>query len=145
MPEHTELEAAVIAALDGYGLPYELIPCDPDLADTAAFCEHYGYPLEKSANTIIVASKREPKQFAPKLSFAKPDETAELTGMLLGGVTVLALPPDLPIYVDDAIVNLDYVILGGGSRSLKVKVSPELFRVMPQAQLVSDLTLAPRP
>ena len=60
----------------------------------------------------------------PKVSFAKPAETAELTGMALGGVTVLALPPDLPIFVDQAIMNLDYIIVGGGSRSLKVKVSP---------------------
>ena len=63
--------------------------------------------------------------------------------MALGGVTVLALPPDLPIFVDEAIMNLDYVIVGGGSRSLKVKVSPELFRVMPRAELASNLTLAP--
>ena len=34
----------------------EVIPCDPAFADTAAFCEKYGYTLEQSANTILVAS-----------------------------------------------------------------------------------------
>ena len=62
MNDYSELESAVIAALDGYAIPYELIPCDPELADTAAFCEHYGYPLDKSLNTIVVATKRDPKE-----------------------------------------------------------------------------------
>ena len=32
----------------------EVIECDPDLADTAAFCEAYGYSPEDSANAIVV-------------------------------------------------------------------------------------------
>src|SRR5437762_8344940 len=31
---------------------------DPELADTAAFCEAYGVPLEASANCVVVAGKR---------------------------------------------------------------------------------------
>ncbi|HDL48627.1 MAG TPA: hypothetical protein ENH33_01510, partial [Actinobacteria bacterium] len=49
---------SVIAHLDGLGTDYEMIDCDPDLADTAAFCAHYGYPPEKAANTIVVASRK---------------------------------------------------------------------------------------
>ena len=30
-------------------------PIDPELADTAAFCETYGSPLEASANCVVVA------------------------------------------------------------------------------------------
>ena len=56
-------EELVIASLRNLGVPYELIEIDPAFADTAAFCEKYGYPLERSCNTIIVASKKEPKQF----------------------------------------------------------------------------------
>ena len=48
----------VIADLDRLGLAYEVMDCDPDLADTAQFCEAYGVPLEKSANAILVASKK---------------------------------------------------------------------------------------
>ena len=39
------------------------LDCDPALADTAAFCEHYGVPVEQSANTILVAGK--PRGAAP--------------------------------------------------------------------------------
>jgi len=28
--------------------------------------------------------------------------------MMIGGVTVFALPPDLPIYVDDKLMQLDW-------------------------------------
>src|SRR4051794_38723261 len=48
-----DIEARVVAALDATGLPYQLIECDPAFADTAAFCERYGYAPERSANTIV--------------------------------------------------------------------------------------------
>ncbi len=151
----------VRAALDRAGLAYEWIPIDPQYADTAAFCEKYDYPLDHSANTIVVASRKDPKRYAacvlradtrldvnhtvrkllgvPRLSFATPEETRELTGMAIGGVTVLALPQGLAIFVDERLMDLDYVILGSGDRSAKIKISPELFRDLPEAQIVTDL------
>ncbi|MCH8236213.1 MAG: hypothetical protein IIC29_08840 [Chloroflexi bacterium] len=147
--------------LDAIGLPYEIVECDPDYADTAAFCEKYGYPPEQSCNTILVASKRGEKKYSAcialahtrldvnhkvrdlmevkRLSFASADETAELTGMMIGGVTPFCLPDDLPVYVDSRIMSLDYVILGGGSRSAKVKIDPEVFNKMPSVQVIEGL------
>ena len=155
------VEDDVLAALDGAGVPYDVVPCDPALADTAAFCEHYGYAPEDSANTIVVASKKEPKQYcacvvkattrldvnhavrrlmkASRVSFATAEETTALTGMMIGGVTVLALPPDLPVYVDERVMALDWLIVGGGSRSTKIRTSPELFRRLPGTTVVSGL------
>ena len=74
-----------------------------------------------------------------RLSFASADETAELTGMMIGGVTPFCLPDDLPVYVDSRIMSLDYVILGGGSRSAKVKIDPEVFNKMPSVQVIEGL------
>ena len=54
----------VLAALDASGVPYEAMPCDPAFADTAAFCERYGVPPAESANTILVATRQEPKAWA---------------------------------------------------------------------------------
>ena len=51
----------VIGAVERLGVAYELITIDPADADTVVFCEKYGYPLEESGNTIVVASKKEPK------------------------------------------------------------------------------------
>jgi prolyl-tRNA editing enzyme YbaK/EbsC (Cys-tRNA(Pro) deacylase) len=159
------VEQAVVAALDAAGVPYELIECDPALADTAAFSEHYGYPVDVSANTIVVASKKEPKQYAAcvvlatrrldvnnrvkrlmginKASFATAEETTALTGMKIGGVTALALPPGLPLWVDREVLDQDWVILGGGSRSMKVKVAPVVFERIPGAEVLDGLTLPP--
>lgn len=139
-------EAKVRAAVEALGVDHEFLDCDPELADTVTFCEHYGYSLDESANTIVVASKRPPDQYAAcvvlantrldvnkrvrglmevkKLSFAPPEVTSEVTGMIMGGVTVFGLPPDLPLYIDSRIMNKDWVIVGGGSRSLKIKVPP---------------------
>jgi len=61
--------------------------------------------------------------------------------MMIGGVTVFALPPDLPIYVDDRLMQLDWVILGSGSRSSKIKISPAVFRRIPNATIVPGLSI----
>jgi prolyl-tRNA editing enzyme YbaK/EbsC (Cys-tRNA(Pro) deacylase) len=156
-----DVDRRVAEVLDGLGVPYEVMQIDPDFADTAVFCERYGIPLENSANTIIVASKKEPRQYCAclvkattkldvnhtvkrlmgvsRVSFASADETKALTGMMIGGVTVFALPPDLPIYVDGQLMSLDWIIVGGGSRSTKIKTSPDVFRRVPNATIVEAL------
>ena len=154
-------EEAVLAALDATGVPYDVIPCDPALADTAAFCEHYGFAPEDSANTIVVASKKEPRRHVAcvvlattrldvngtvkrrlgsgKVSFASAEETAEITGMQIGGVTALALPPELPLWVDAAVLARPRIILGGGSRSMKIHVAPEALTRLPSCDVVEGL------
>ncbi len=151
-------------ALDGLGVSYEVVEIDPAFADTAAFCEKYGFGLDVSGNTIIVASKKEPKQYAAclvlahtrldvnhtvkrlmgasRVSFASAEETMALTGMQIGGVTVLALPADLAIYVDDRIMALPWMILGAGTRAAKIKVSPRVLERLPGFQAVAGLAQA---
>jgi prolyl-tRNA editing enzyme YbaK/EbsC (Cys-tRNA(Pro) deacylase) len=150
--------------LDALGVPYEALPCDPDFADTEAFCRRYGVAPEDSANAIVVVGKTEPRRYAAcvllattrldvngtvrkrlearKASFASADETRQLTGMAIGGVTPLALPEGVPIWVDERVMTRESVVLGGGSRSLKIRVSPRLFEQMPDAEVVSGLARA---
>ena len=155
----------VVAALEALGVDFETIEIDPTFADTAAFCEKYGYPLEKSANTIVVVSKRGPKKLAacvvlathfldvnkrvrklmqvPRASFASAEQMKELTGMEVGGVTPMSLPEGLPLYVDERVMQCDWIILGGGGRDLKIKTSPEVFTKL-GAEIVSGLGMEPR-
>ena len=161
MDENSEIEGRVRAALEALSESFEILPCDPALADTAAFCAHYGIPPGESGNTIVVATKKEPRRHAAclvlattrldvnhavrkllggqKLSFASGEETAALTGMMMGGVTVFGLPPDLPIYIDAAVLKARSVVVGGGSRSCKIRVAPEVLRRIPNAVIVEDL------
>ena len=55
----TDPEAHVRAVLAGLGDSdvYEIVPCDPDLADTAAFCAAYGFAPEDSANIPTPAGR----------------------------------------------------------------------------------------
>ena len=59
-----DIEARILAALDASGAGYEVIPCDPELADTAVFCARYGVPPENSANTLVVKGKTGGERFA---------------------------------------------------------------------------------
>ena len=157
------IEAAVRAALDAAGARYEVMACDPAFADTAEFCARYGIDPADSANAILVASRREPKVHAlclvlattrldvnhavadllgvRKLSFASAEETAQRTGMVLGGVTPFAVPGSIPIYVDARVLGRPTVVVGGGSRSSKVRVDPEVFRRLPGCRVVEGLAM----
>jgi len=151
--------AALEAALAGRG-EYELFPCDPALADTAAFCAHYGFAMEDSANTIVVIGKgAEPVyaacvvlathrldvnravkgRFGRKSSFASPDETRAVTGHEIGGVTVFGLPAAMPVWIDAAVMRRDRIVLGGGSRSWKVIAPASILLTLPAAEVVEGL------
>src|SRR5829696_5883036 len=150
---------ALAALLAGSG-EHELFSCDPALADTGAFCAHYGFSLEDAANTIIVVGKgAEPVyaacvvlathrldvnravkgRFGRKASFASPDETRAITGHEIGGVTVFGLPPKLPVWIDSAVMSREGIVLGGGSRSWKVIASATILLSIPDAEVVEGL------
>ncbi len=153
--------------LQRLGVAYEIIPCDPALADTTAFCAAYGYAPEDSANTIVVIGKADPPRYAAcvvlattrldvnrtvrerlgvrKASFASADDTRTLTGMEIGGVTAFGLPPDLPLWVDSRVMRRERIILGGGNRSCKVLASPAILLALPGVEVVEGLALAPTP
>ena len=59
--------------------------------------------------------------------------------MIIGGVTPFGIPDDLPVLVDSRITELSSCIVGGGSRSMKVRVDPEVFTRMPQAEIIDAL------
>lgn len=160
-----EGRARLEAALAGVGVPYELFPCDPALADTAAFCAAYGFAPEDSANTILVIGKSDPPRYAAcvvlapnrldvnrtvrdrlgtrKASFAPSDSTRDITGMEIGGVTVFGLPPQMPIWVDARVMQRPRIVLGGGSRSWKVLAAPSILLGLPGAEVVEGLATDP--
>lgn len=158
----------VIASLDATAAPYEIVACDPELADTAAFCEAYGYAAEDSANAILVVGKSAERPMAcclvlahtrldvngvvrkrlgtRKASFASADETIERSGgMQIGGVTPFGLPANLPVWIDERVMGRDRVIVGGGGRDRKILCPPETIASLPGAEIVTDLAKEPRP
>lgn len=138
------------------------VEIDPELADTAAFCEAYGSPLSASANCVVVAGKRagEVRYAAAlvlattradvnnvikrrldvrKCSFAPMDDAVELTGMAYGGITPVGLPADWPILVDKAVADEPELVIGSGVRGGKLLVTGEFLTALPGAEVIEGL------
>ena len=155
------IEATVRDTVAALGVDHEFVDCDPALADTADFVAAYGYSMEDSANTIVVIGKSDPPVFAAcvvlahtrldvnkvvrkrlgvkKASFAPAHESAQLTGMAIGGVTPFALPADIPLWIDSRVMEREQVVLGVGSRACKIVGPPTLLTSLPNAEVVVDL------
>lgn len=156
----------VIESIEATGVDYEVVDCDPALADTAAFCEAYGFSPDESANAILVVGKSEDRPMAcclvlattrldvngivrkrlgtRKASFAGPEETIERSGgMEIGGVTPFGLPAELPVWIDARVMDRDRVIVGGGGRDRKILCPPSALAALPEAEVVDDLAKAP--
>jgi prolyl-tRNA editing enzyme YbaK/EbsC (Cys-tRNA(Pro) deacylase) len=123
--------------------------------------------LEKSANAILVASRKPEGHHAVcvvlahtrldvngtvrkklgvrKVSFASADLTRELTGQEIGGVTIFGLPDDMPVWVDSRVMDCDWVIVGAGSRSAKIKLDPSQLARLVGYEVVEDLAKQPAP
>lgn len=151
----------VLADLDRLGLEYEVMDCDPELADTAAFCEAYGVALEDSANAILIASRKPPgsnvlcvalahtrldvngavrrRLGVSKVSFAPADTTREITGQEIGGVTIFGLPDGLDVWLDARVLERPRIIVGAGSRSAKIRLDPRQLDGVAGFEFVPDL------
>ncbi len=162
---NADIQQRIYEFLDASGLDYDVLACDPELADTAVFCERYGIPLGNSVNTILVKAKTGGERFAAcvllantrldvnrvvrkrlqarRVSFAGADETRSLTGMEIGGVTPICLPEDLLLWIDQRVMDAQYVILGGGNRSSKIKISPRIFEQVPSCTIIDGLAKTP--
>lgn len=134
---------------------FEVLECAPELADTAEFCSHYGIAAEDACNSILVAVKTTPRRYVAclvradtkldvnrkvselvgvkRVSFASGDETVELTGQMIGGVSVVGVPDDMPIYLDHRVLERDRIVVGGGNRSSKIRLAPQELLKLPHA------------
>jgi prolyl-tRNA editing enzyme YbaK/EbsC (Cys-tRNA(Pro) deacylase) len=158
------LHDKVRAALHEHGLEYKVLQCDDHLADTAAFCEHYGFTPQQSANTILIANRRDPSKVvacvaladsrldvnkkvsqlmqAKKISFATAEQTVEVSGMEIGGVVIFGLPENISVYVDARVMEQPKIVMGGGNRTSKTIVDPRELVKLPRVEVVEGLALA---
>lgn len=137
-------------------------PIDPDFAGSKEFCEKYSIPEELGANCVIVEAVRGDKRFLAaclvpigtradlnktvkklldvrRVSFAPLEEVLKETGMEYGGITPVGLPQEWPILIDQRIINLDKLIVGGGFRKSKLLVKGEFLAKLPNVQVVEAL------
>lgn len=158
--ERTDLLAAPVAAAIAAVPSARVAEIDPELADTAAFCEAYASPPQSSANCVVVAGRRggETRHAAVlvlatdradingvvrrhvdarKISFAPMDEAVEITGMEYGGITPVGLPQEWPVLVDEAVVAAGEVVIGSGVRGSKLLVDAAELAALPSAEVLA--------
>jgi prolyl-tRNA editing enzyme YbaK/EbsC (Cys-tRNA(Pro) deacylase) len=137
-------------------------PIDPEYADSAKFCEHYGIDPKDGANCVVaVGTRGENRTFAAclvpvncradlnnlarktlgskRISFAPLDEVLNETGMEYGGITPVGLPENYPILIDSRIAAMEKLIVGGGYRRSKLLISGKALAELPNAVIVEGL------
>jgi prolyl-tRNA editing enzyme YbaK/EbsC (Cys-tRNA(Pro) deacylase) len=135
---------------------------DPEMADTAAFCERYRVAMTESANCVVVAGRREGQTRMAacvvlattradvnglvkreldvrKASFAAMATAVELTSMEFGGITPIGLPAEWPLFVDEAVAVSDRVIIGSGLRRSKLTLPGAAMASLPGAVVLAGL------
>lgn len=164
LSEHPELVAPAVwkalTQLPGLSLEQiEVAEIDPKLSDTEAFCEHYGWAPGDSANTMIVEAARagvsrpavvvkvasgradlnnivRKALDARRVSFASMEMAVEQSGMEYGGITVIGLPEEWPVLVDEKAVRVVSLIMGSGIRKSKIFVPGEMLSRLPNARVM---------
>ena len=154
----------VLTALDEW--PHrsqvQVAEIDPELADTAAFCDRYGVRLEESANCVVVSVRRGEQSRlvacvilastradvngvvrrhlgARKATFASMDTAVAESGMEYGGITPIGLPAGWPLLVDGAAAGSPWVVVGSGLRRSKLSLPGHLLAALPAAEVLPGL------
>jgi prolyl-tRNA editing enzyme YbaK/EbsC (Cys-tRNA(Pro) deacylase) len=158
------LAAPVAAALRAWPAADEVqvAEIDPELADTAAFCQRYGVSPAESANCVVIAARRGGNTMyaacvvaattradvnglvrrhldARKASFAPVGAVTAATGMEYGGITPVGLPADWPVLVDEGVAKTGQVVIGSGIRGSKLRLPGRLVAAIPSAQVLPGL------
>lgn len=156
------LAPAVVDALGGWDAVVEVTEIDPELADTAAFCNRYGVAADESANCVVIQAKRGSEQWlgacvvlattradvnglvrkhlgARKASFAPVELAVAQSGMEYGGITPIGLPTSWPLLIDSRVVEAERVVVGSGIRGSKLIVGGPALATLPGAEVLADL------
>ena len=163
--QHTELLAAKVAEMlvTSFGTAkIGIAEIDPNLSDTAAFCENYQIPLNQAANCVVLEAKHADKTWfaacvipgntradinglvrrtldARKVSFAPMEKAVAQTEMEYGAITPIGLPSNWPLLIDKAVVDSEYVIIGSGIRKSKLVVPGNILASIPNVQVLNAL------
>lgn len=139
---------------------------DPNLSDTAAFCNEYQVGMNQAANCVILEAKRADKTWfaacvilgstradvngiarrtldARKVSFAPMEKAVAESGMEYGAITPIGLPVEWSILVDQTVADSGYVIVGSGIRKSKLAIPGKLFALLPNVQVLNGLAKIP--
>ncbi len=158
------LAPSTLDALDAADLldAVGVVEIDPAVSDTATTQQVFGLSMDTLANCVIVGGKREGVERIAaclvlatgrvnvnsvvkrlldvrKSSFLAQERAVELTNMEYGGITLIGLPAQWPIFVDRAVADSDIVVIGSGVRRSKILLPGAVVSRLPGVQIIEGL------
>jgi len=126
-------------------IPFETYTFDLDIHSADGVAEALGLPAHQVYKTLVVVRQRgkpllvlvagdrelDLKRLAhavgeKKLHMASYKEAESLTGLQVGGISVLALiNRGFDVYIDRAVTRLSHILVSAGCRGINLKLSVE--------------------
>ena len=132
--------------LDRAKVAYELIPYEVDENDLAAtrVAESMGEPIERVYKTLVLRGDRNGHfvcvvqgdkevdlKLAAKVSGNKSaalipmKELLPTTGYIRGGCTPIGMKKRFPTFIDESVLEFDYIYISAGQRGLQLRLNPQ--------------------
>lgn len=85
-----------------------------------------GRPLVVIASGEVRISMKKLQRTAhfKEVRMARRDELQDLFGRLPGGVDALTVPPDIPVFIDEKLLEKEWVVGSAGSPCVGLKLAP---------------------
>jgi Cys-tRNA(Pro)/Cys-tRNA(Cys) deacylase len=128
--------------LDALRIPYQVVEFSPDIHSADGVAAAVGLPASQVFKTLVVI--RPPKKplliMVPgdrdldlrrtaqaigekKIAMATQNEAESLTGLLVGGISALAVPEGrFVVYIDRSALGFDEVLVSAGKRGVNLRL-----------------------
>lgn len=95
------------------------------IAKTLSFQVKDEYTVVVFAGTARIDNKKYKHTFGAKAKMLSADQALEYIGHPVGGVCPFALPDGVKVYLDQSLLQFDYVYPAAGTPNSAVKMSPQ--------------------
>lgn len=135
---------------------------NPEFSDSLSFCKKYNIPLTQGGNCLVIEAQRgndisyaaclvpinskanlnsivRKHLNARRVSLAEKDFAVQTSGMEYGSITIIGLPSEWSLLIDESLISITNLVIGGGLRKSKLLIQGELLSKLPNATIIHDL------
>ncbi len=162
----TDRHTRIMDLLDAAGVPYQLLPHGQPAYTVALAAATRGVSVETMVKSILLCDRdgRFAMACVPgdarvnpqavraclppdwkRLRFASAAEILAVTGCVQGAVAPLGLPPDVPVFFDEALAALPRVSISSGDPMLGLELDSATLLRLSGARLVHIAAPTPHP
>ncbi len=149
----------------GHTLVSQILVCeiDPKFSDTDAFCAEFQVDPAETANCLIVEGRRagaitpagclvpaharadingliRRRLGARQTSMASREFAVDASGQEYGSITILGLPGGWPLLIDQSLLEVSRLVIGGGLRRSKLLIPGTALTEISGAVILDTLT-----